>query len=217
MKIQLLLAVSVLSILFSCKEGTNTNSPEEPSTKISDQPKEAQKFGNVENKNEAENFLISEGRVGNFVLGESIPGSSDKFQIEKIMKTRFTEGGKVTEPVYVVSKNGNTLLHLRPRFENREYDQVIQEIWVLSPKYKTADGIGVNSTLEEFKQTYPDSRLWYTYVSDRYVLESNAVSAQFLLDENDFIGEMNVDEVMEPLKISDFKEGATIKKIRLYL
>ena len=73
----------------------------------------------------------------------------------------------------------------------------------------------MNSALEEFIQAYPEYTIWYTYVSDMYVVETEEVEAQFLLKAEDFTGEMEVDSVMTPLEKGDFKEGARIAKVRM--
>ncbi|HET8754341.1 MAG TPA: hypothetical protein VFM59_08260, partial [Salinimicrobium sp.] len=92
----------------------------------------------------------------------------------------------------------------------------IGEIIIHSEEFKTKEGIGVNSTLEEFLKTYSESEIWFTYVSDRYVVESPEIEAQFILNKEDFTGEVEIKSAQVTLKPSDFKQGARIEKIRLF-
>lgn len=163
-------------------------------------------------------FSISARAVGPFEISGKIPQNPEIYQLQKTEKTRYTEGGATTEILYVLSKNGEKHLILKPEFQagSNSYNQTIAEIFVLSEKYKTNENIGVNSTLKEFSKTYPRFKIWYTYVSDRYVLENSNSSIQFLLDEKDFIGDIEPNSVKEPLQINDFSDTAKISKIRLY-
>ncbi|HET8839369.1 MAG TPA: hypothetical protein VFM82_10295 [Flavobacteriaceae bacterium] len=157
--------------------------------------------------------FISESHVGKYSIGELLPTSSEIYEIEKEKQTRFTESGPEEEIVYVLSRNDSEELLLK---SETPAGKTIDEIFVLSENYKTKEGIGVNSSLRDFINTYPDYKLWYTYVSDRYVLENSKSNIQFLLDKNDFIGKTETNDVKVPVKASDFKEDAKIIKIRLY-
>ena len=87
---------------------------------------------------------------------------------------------------------------------------------VLSEKFKTNHGIGVNSTLTQFIKTYPEYSLWYTYVSDLYVLETPIFEGQFLLSSEDYNGEIdNYSDIIE-LQKEDFNPETRIKQIRIF-
>lgn len=199
--------ILILFVFFACNDAKKTSEHHENSGL---EKREA------EAKPEYE--LISEERVGIFSLGDPIPNSLENMQIKKSKNTRITEGGPTEEIIYTVSQKGIPQVVLKPKFDPKtgKYNDSIGEIIILSEKYKTDTGIGVNSTLREFQKTYPHFKIWYTYVSDRYVLETKKLPVQFLLKEEDFIGEMEVKSVKVPLEADDFKESAKIKKIRLY-
>lgn len=113
--------------------------------------------------------LIANGKVGGFKIGYPIPETSKKFGIEKSQQTRMTEGGPSEEIIYVVSENGRKQFILKPQFDPQKngFNNRIGEIMVISEKYKTNEGIGVNSTIAEFQKTYPNFKIWHTYVSDK--------------------------------------------------
>ena len=108
---------------------------------------------------------------------------------------------------------------VKPSFNYDDKNQTdkIDEIIILSSRYKTKEGIGVNSDIDDFIANYPNYRLWWTYVGDMYVLDSEDVGGdiQFLLDAEDCIITPKSDSDMTILKRSDFKKGSKIKKIRV--
>lgn len=164
-----------------------------------------------------EKFTISEEGVGLFKLNSSINDLPEDPEIEKTIRTRLAEGMEIKETVYVVSEDGKEQLLLKSNTTGNGKEEVIKEIFVVSDNFKTEEGIGVNSTLAEFRKAYPENKIWYTYVSDRYVAETPELEeVQFLLEEDGFSGEMEISSAQVPLSASDFKEGTKIKKIRLY-
>ena len=110
--------------------------------------------------------------------------------------------------------HGGRLIH--GLYDNENQNHNIYEIIVLSPKYRTKENIGVGSTIFDFQKTYSDYRVWYTYVSDMFVLESDTIKAQFILDKNDYTGpEIEIEGEITPLLTSDFKNNGKIKRVRL--
>lgn len=164
-------------------------------------------------------FLITSQKAGPFVLGSKIPNSLNGSTINKKIETQYTEGGLVERPVYTVSKKGDELLKLYSNYDaqNDAYTNTIGEIMILSPLFQTNKKISIGSTIQEFIAVYPNYKLWYTYVSDRYILESEPAGIQFLLRETDFTGETGtIKSEKTPLEPTDFKENAEIYKIRIY-
>ncbi|PZE17870.1 hypothetical protein DNU06_04430 [Putridiphycobacter roseus] len=165
------------------------------------------------------NYLIGNNAAGKFKIGNQIPypETADDYTLKKETQTRMTEEGPEAETVYLVKENSNDVLNIKPEynFQTGEYTQNIGEIMVLSSLFQTFEGIGVNATIEEFIKTYPDYKIWYTYVSGMYVMETKAVNAQFILNEKDFIGKIKVNSDQIDLKKSDFKSTGKIIKIRI--
>jgi hypothetical protein len=163
-----------------------------------------------------ENYLIKENFAGQFAVGQRIPFPADN--IQKKFLTIITEEGETKEPVYVVTENKQEIMQIIPQYDYEKgiYNDNIGEIIILSDKFKTAKGIGVNSTIKEFAEKYPIFFIWYSYISDMYVIETKSVdNVQFLLDETDFIGELEISGDMTLLKLSDFKPNAKISRIRI--
>lgn len=198
-----------LLLLFSiaCKDKSENSENSENSDNI--QPIENTELERSTNRPE----LISESHVGKYSIGGLLPTRSEIYEIQKEKQIRFTESGPEKEMVYILSRNGSEELLLKPETPT---GKTIDEIFVLSENYKTQKGIGVNSSLTDFIKAYPNYKLWYTYVSDRYVLENSKSNIQFLLDKNDFIGKKEQNDVKVPVKASDIKKGAKIIKIRIY-
>jgi hypothetical protein len=108
-------------------------------------------------------------------------------------------------------------LNIAPEYDRQaeKYSDNIGSITVLSPKYMTNEGIGVGSTIEEFTEKYPDPKLWYTYVSGMYIIETDKLNIQFMLREKDFSGTMVIKGDMTTLNYSDFAPESKIIKVRI--
>lgn len=178
-----------------------------------------QKTSNSIKDNKSLNWQITEQSAGPFSLNEEISKHLDNFTISKTIEKQFTDGGSVEQPIYRVSKNNEKMLALYPVYntETQSYINIIGEIMVLSPLFKTKEGVGIGTTIKHFVDIFPKYKLWYTYVSNRYVLENQQMSIQFLLKEQDFIGDLEtVKSVKTKLNPKDFKENTQIYKIRIY-
>lgn len=203
--------------LIGCNSNPDKKDPESSKLEEQDQ-KDKDSLSTQNNSTAAEaNFLIEDRAAGDFELGKPIPVSLENYSITKVQQTRTTEEGPTEETVYIVAEGDTEILSMLPAIDHNTGETTgdIGELRISSRKFKTAEGIGVGSTLQEFIDTYPDHRIWYTYVSDMYVVEAEGVEAQFLLDEEDFIGKMDVTSAMTPLKEDDFRKGADIRMIRM--
>lgn len=171
---------------------------------------------------DAKTYLIKEKTVGSFQIDGSILSQINDWTIKKEVQTRYTEEGDEEYLTYIVSENGQKMLSIDPKYDyntGKYLNDIAGEIMIFSDKFKTEEGIGVGSFIGEFTEKYPDYELWYTYVSDSYVLDRKSqIGQQFLLDPNDFIGDESklYGGDMVTLKPSDFKEGSKIKKIRIF-
>jgi len=156
-------------------------------------------------------YVIKETGVGIFELGKKIPFGAENYTIYEELVMR-EEG--IEEVLYTVYKNGQQLLEFSSAFDTDS----IGNILLFSDKYKTAEGIGVNSTIDDFKRAYPDFSIRYTYISDRYIMETQKNKFQFLLDGQDYIPQKtpDFDSDMTVLKPSDFKKDAKVKAIRIF-
>ncbi len=214
MKIQLITYLFFL-LLFGCNSSSKdkVNKEKELPQKEIELPKNEKKLIN-------ENYLLLDNSAGKFKIGNQIPfpETSDNLKIKKETQTRMTEEGPEEETLYIVNENSKDILSIKPEynFETGNYTQIIEEIIILSDKFKTLDGIGVNSTIQEFIKTYPNYKIWYTYISGMYVIETEEINAQFILSEKDFIGNLNVKSDMTTLNKTDFNSTTKILKIRIF-
>jgi len=166
-------------------------------------------------------YLIKDNGVDIFILGHKIPTNAEGYLISKSIETRTEEGDDFDILIHTVFEDGQAILKIERLYcevDNNPYQ--IDQIFVLSEKCKTAENIGLHSTIEEFIAAYPDFTIWYSYVSNRYVIETGLPfeGIQFELDGKDFLDENGPisDSAMTILKASDFKKGAKIKGIRIW-
>jgi len=217
-KIELFFFVIFISAFLACSQANNSSKSEtdvSTGNELNDEPVKP-----VDRETELEKYLITDSMVGPFKMGGQLPGPATmmKYQMRVEEITRQSEDGPTTESVTIIAENNEDLLWLKPGLlastENQNHN--IYEIIVLSPRYRTKENIGVGSSIFDFQKTYPDYRVWYTYVSDMFVLESDTIKAQFILDKNDYTGpEIEVEGEITPLLTSDFKNSGKIKRIRL--
>ncbi len=167
-------------------------------------------------------YLIKNNGVDIFLIGQKIPTQADGYSITKSIETRIEEGEEFEILVYTVAANGQKMLNIEPFAYDvgNESADTIGNIFILSDKFKTAENIGLYSTIEEFTAAYPDFTIWYSYVSDRYVIEAGQPfhGIQFILDGNDYIheGGPEFESDMTILKPADFKKDSKIKEIRIW-
>ena len=182
--------------------------------------KEYEKWWNPNLTGISPDYLISDKSVGEFKIGQQItlPYSSDIYRIEKGIRKKRIEGENVEIVEYRVFENGEKVLIIEPSFdlEADKYTDKIDEIRVISEKYKTKEGIGINSTINDFIKNYLQYKLWWAYIRDIYVIDSeNMGNIQFLLDANDYIPEPKIVSEITFLKHADFKKNSKIKQIRV--
>ena len=211
MRSQQLLLVLAGFLVLACNDQNNEQKPGDPVS-----PEISEQAGDSLASTEA--FLIEDGAAGNFKLGAPIPRALEAYSISREEQVRTTEEGPTEETVYTVSQGNEQLLQLLPDVDPNtgESTEDIGELRITSEKFRTAAQIGVNSTLEEFIAAYPQYRIWYTYVSDMYVVEAEEVQAQFLLEEEDFTGDLQVSSEMTSLSREDFRQGARIRMVRMF-
>lgn len=211
-KLSFLILFMILFISCSNKKSAEADNPETVSKDTIENAQTEQPRPNNEK------YLLKENGVGLFLIGKQIPSQADGYTIEKEIRTENGEEGPYELIVYVVSEGGQEVLNIMPDYDS-DYNptDTAGEIVVLSDKYKTSEGIGVNSTIEEFLNKYSDYSIWYTYISDMYVIDTKNIKMQFLLDGADYVGKpIKIEGDMTKLKLSDFKKSAAIKKIRIF-
>ncbi|OEJ98938.1 hypothetical protein A8C32_07045 [Flavivirga aquatica] len=203
-----LLIVPLLFSVFTIGCNSKSKKNEEKELK-----KEKEVSNQVEAEKNSQNYLLLNNAAGKFKIGSPIPfpKTSNHYKVRKETQTIIEEGVSVEETVYIVSKGEKNILHLKQGYNS----QNINEITVLSSLFATSKGIGINSTIEDFITQYPNYKIWYTYVSGVYVIETKEINAQFLLNAKNFIGNPKITSDITVLKKEDFKPGTKIIKIRM--
>ena len=97
-------------------------------------------------------------------------------------------------------------------------ENVVVDIVIYSELFKTAENIGINATIGAFTKAYSNYKIWYTYVGDIFVIQSNTQKVQFLMDAKNYIEKKETLYTSEQviLKKSDFKANSKIKSVRIF-
>lgn len=153
---------------------------------------------------------IEEKGLGEIQLGMSI--NEIDSQLTKKDRVESQEGESYT--YYQFLKDGELLFEISPNGDG----QLIEEITVFSPRFKTEQKIGVGSTLKEFLSACQDYTLNYTYVSERYFLTcKNTGDLQFQLDPVGYQGKpITPKSDIKVLKPENFKEDTKITAVRIF-
>ena len=162
--------------------------------------------------------------LNRFTVGGQIPfpATSDDYTVEQVVNIRMTEEGPAEEPMYIVRQKGMELFRVTPHCDyNWDTEKLacthqIQELDFYTEGVLQFGGIGVGSTLEEFVKVFPEYRLWSTYISDQYVVETEGVKAQFILDKEGLIGTVDYTSDSADLTRGDFKDDTEIISIRIF-
>jgi hypothetical protein len=161
--------------------------------------------------------LIKKVGVDGFRIGNTIPEKLNKY---KFLKTTRIVEEAIEEPIIIVISNKDTLLHISLEYDQKKgtYTDKISDILIKNKIYKTDKNIGIESTISDFIQKHNDYRLWYTYISGRFVIESKGENKiQYVLDANGYIGKKDLmagDSV--ELDLKDFKMNTEIIEIRIF-
>ena len=208
-----IILVIIALITVGCGGRTNNNKQVKTDIIVS---LEDSTFQNQNQNQTNKEFLITENGVDIFFIGKQIPFNDEKYSIVKELEF-FEEG--IEEPIYIVFKKEQKMFQIRPEYDydTEQFTDKIGSITVFSDEFKTAEGIGIGSSIENFINIYPDFTTWYTYLGGLYVIDTEQYKRlQFLLDEKDYLKKIEFDSDLTELKISDFKSHAKIKKIRIY-
>ena len=198
----ILLVVLSCAVFFGCN-----NSPDKTSAS------DVLKNQNIGNQSGTSSFTIADKTAGIFKIGSPLPETND-FQFITEDKIVNKEGDSYKYKVCRVYGSDKLLLELRLSDTN-----TIDEILVVSDKFTTKEGNGVGSLLTKIVTNEQDFELFYTYVSDRFIVfQKQTPELQFLIDPNSFKGDRkkltNSDMVL--LKPVEFSEDSKVIKIRIY-
>jgi len=167
-------------------------------------------------------FVISQGKVGNISKGDRIEGIYITYPLELIKseQIRSTEEGNTVEPIYILSESGVELFKIKQNYNysQRRYEDIVGEINIINPRFKTHKSIGVGNTIEEFFKVYNDGVLNYSCVSDPFwIITEELNNTQFEVDFNSFTSDIDLysSDLVE-LKPEHFNNSGKITRIRIY-
>jgi len=199
-KKMLAIALITLSFIYSCGNSNNSNSNENKDSLAN---------------NEINTSLIIEARMaGQIQIGQSI----DKIAIsgtQKLTKDKITrnldEGEVIVETIHTLVDDGEEMLKITG-------DKVVEDIAIVSNKYKTKNGIGVSSSVDEFIKAYPDYEILYSYIAGNLWLETKTIDVQFKIDIENYTGteEKLMEGDLVKLDTKQLKKDTKINEIRIY-
>ena len=158
---------------------------------------------------EAEQYVLTTGRAGQIPIGISSDSLKKMVPAENLKTTeRELEGQKYTAYEIRNAKAGNQLLMLAE--ESCEKDSCkIFRLRIISPKFKTKEGIRVGSTFGEVQKTYPLSFIGLGETD--FVAVSDKQKMTFTLDIAKF-----PPKPLYKIKAEDIPDSALVTSIMLY-
>jgi hypothetical protein len=163
-------------------------------------------------------FVIMENVVGDFSPGNALPTEREgkKYTIDKVESEFQEEGETYVKTEYKVKETEGLTLIIGPDIWDDD-DTKIGDIIVVHEKYKTEKGICVGSTIEEFIAQYDNYKISWSYISNRYLIETPSLkNVQFELDGADYPGQPDFDSDETILSKDAFKANAQIQSIRVF-
>ena len=146
-------------------------------------------------------ILNEEGKIDEMF---KVPPFKMKMKIRKEMQ----EGAEVKIRTTTIYENDKEIA--------MRYNDVTD---LLTNDFQTEKGIGVGSTIEEFVAAYPDYKIWYTYVSNKYVIETPALpGVEFILDPLSYTGDENAlnESDMVELNLNAMNQKGKIKMVKVF-
>ena len=128
-------------------------------------------------------FLITANQVGDIQRGTTVHQLRSLFPSRQIKASRV-EGGyfnQVIDNYDIYSSEGRLLLTVTPEIAN-DTSAMISQIVIRDTLFKTAQGIGLNSSLKDIRGKYHN--LKYTPTANQIVVSVPRISTNFLIDKH---------------------------------
>jgi len=162
-------------------------------------------------------FLLESGIVGIFKIGQPIPALPAELNTRKSTVMVDEDGTQVEGIMHIVFNSLEDVAEITMEKNDaaHESDLTVTSMKVISNYYETKDGIKIGTTLAQFKEKYPDVKLWYNGAKGEIVAETASfISVQFIIDSESCTktlkGTKNIN-----LSTSNFTEEAKIQFIRV--
>lgn len=166
-------------------------------------------------------YSIESEAVGIFELGREVPDPlPEELKQRRFIETDVNDEGKSIEHTHNVVFNmleDVVELIMEKTTDKHHDDKHVEEIMVLSNYYQTQEGISVGSSIEQFREIYPDMTVWYDKIHDRYYVETEKlIGVQFIFNQLDVKRKAKGSTEHQQINKSYIKEGAKIERIRVH-
>jgi hypothetical protein len=208
MKTHILFVAVILFGLISCQNQDKKQS-ESANVEKTEQNQDEKQSETTESETLEPDYLIAEGKVGH------LRAQNDEIKLNPgetiIHETRMMPDE--VEPYeaeldHVINEDNDTLITIN------DYG-----FWVFSPQYHTESGLHVNKTMADFYGLYADAKIYYSYVSGEFWMETESmenvyfgIEKDFYKGEDDWLMQSDMVEI-EPQYMD---ETARITQIRVY-
>ena len=182
-----------LAVLFSCNQAGEKKTEEKTTAKKI-------------------NTEIGAQAAGDFEIGKIIP-SETSYKLEGRTETVSEEGNTYERSYSDVFRSTELIMSLETA------ENIIVAIELYAPDFKTDQGFHVGITLEEAKKIHPNSKIYYSYVSDMFQLKINKYpNVGFILNNNAFIGDKSI--LMESdwveIEWNNFTANTKVEKVMIF-
>jgi hypothetical protein len=152
--------------------------------------------------------------LANYKIGSTTPATSgfEGLTHKQVVEVEMAEGESYRVNYLKLFLNGVYLGKARLGDSNE-----IEELTIVSPLVRHAAGYAVGTTYDTASRSFPEGKLFYTYVSDALWTESNSVGpVQLHFDKSAYKGKEELRWELQEIEEADFDLQAKITKIRLY-
>ena len=153
-------------------------------------------------------FLIQQGQIGKLIKETTVAALDSVYASDSIVK-RIGEGDYVyanKDKYLIYEKGGKHLLTLTPA---QQYDstEIITNIRIIDPRFKTDKGLHVNSTFKAIKEQYTISKINTTF--NNILVFVDEIDAYFTIDKKEL--PQALQQLNTPIKAEQIPDTAKIK------
>lgn len=138
----------------------------------------------VQCKQEQDSFLIQKGQIGKLLRETTIKELDSVYASDSLVK-RVGEGDYVytnKDQYLIYEKGGTHLLTLTPA-QQHDSTETIAHIQIMDARYKTVEGISINSTFKDIEERYTITKMSTTF--NNILIFTDEIDAYFTIDKKD--------------------------------
>ncbi len=153
-----------------------------------------------------EPFRVSADQIGPLKKSTKTKEIKSLFEKDSIADNKSSQMDQAVNTIEVFEKKGAPLLKITTTTANDTAN--IQNVQILDPRYKTAEGININSTFKDIKDAYTISKV-ETLLSS-VVVFVNEINAYFVIDKKELPGSLRFDNDLK-IEKAQIPDKAKIK------